>query len=159
MRWILASMLVFLFAACETTGGTWLGADIHLVDGTWISTETDCIEAATTCQLIVDEALEALPPDVRSTVVTAVLADLPTAYVTAGGEPRTAYLTAGIMSRKAIVVDLIDGSRKVIGLWCYLPSTSDASAMAADSHCTIVPLDVWRDGHAPPSLPPGTKVG
>lgn len=101
----------------------------------------------------------ALPPEVRSSVVTAVVADLPTAYVTAGGEPRTAYLTAGIMSRKAIVIDLIDGSRRVIGLWCYLASTGDRRVLAAGSHCEIAPLDVWRDGHAPPSLPPGTKVG
>jgi hypothetical protein len=51
-----------------------------------------------------------------------------------------------------MVMDLVDGARRVIGLWCYLPTSGSSSAldvMAAD--CDVAPLEFWLDGNAPPA--------
>ena len=157
------SCLITILVACQagSVAAGWRGTDVHLVDGTWIGTETACgnSDDQLECRVVVDAGLQALPPDVRSQVTRAVLTALPTAYVTASGEARTARLTAGIQTRKAIAVDLTDGTRRVVGLWCYLPYASPGDLLVGDVNCAIVPLDYWRDGNAPPSYPTGTAFG
>ena len=135
----------------------WRGENVHLVDGTWIGTETACgagddYEAAV-CRTVVDLTLTALPPHERSQVTKAAHAELPSTFVTAAGDTRTAELSVGIMTRTAVVVDLVDGSRRVIGLLCYLPSSGTGPLSVANSTCEIVPLEQWRDGNAPPDDP------
>jgi hypothetical protein len=157
--------LVLLIAACSTPPvvAGWRGTDVHLVDGTWISSETSCDDRGGTaleCRTVIDRAMKALPPDVRSGVTTAVLADLPTVYVTADGETRTARLNLGITTRKAVVINLADGTRHVIGLQCYLPYAGNGGGLIVpDVDCEIAPLDYWLDGNAPPSYPSGTTTG
>jgi hypothetical protein len=156
--------LILLLAACTTgpSAAGWRGSNVHLVDGTWIGTETACGDGdhAIECRTVVEQAVTALAPDIRSKVTRAVLADLPTTYVTAAGETRTACLAAGIATRKAVVIELDDGTRRVIGLWCHLPySGNGGGLMVRDVDCGIDSLDYWRDGNAPPSYPPGTNFG
>lgn len=155
---------LILLAACR--GGPsvagWHGVDVHLVDATWIGTETACGEGDEDleCRTVVEQAMAALAPDVRNKVTTAVLAALPTTFVTATGETRTTPLAGGIMTREAVVIDLVDGTRRVIGLWCHLPYAGNGGGlMVRDVTCGIDPLDYWRDGNAPPSIPPGTQFG
>ncbi|MEO8570712.1 MAG: hypothetical protein ABI553_03345 [Chloroflexota bacterium] len=142
--------LSLLLAGCGASG--WHGTDVHLVDGTWIGTETACGQGddALECRTIVERTMAALPSDVRANVTKAVLADLPTTLVNFLGETHTAHLAVGIETRKAVVIDLVDGTRRVIGLWCMLPSSSDGTFLAAEATCRISPLDYWRDGNDPP---------
>jgi len=49
---------------------------------------------------------------------------------------------------------LRDGAQKVIGLWCYLPSTGAGEFQADLAKCRIAPIDDWREGHAPPPTSP-----
>jgi hypothetical protein len=132
--------LILLLAACTTgpSAAGWRGSNVHLVDGTWIGTETACGDGddAIECRTVVEQAVTALAPDIRSKVTRAVLADLPTTYVTAAGETRTARLAAGIATRKAVVIELDDGTRRVIGLWCHLPySGNGGGLMVRDVDC------------------------
>jgi hypothetical protein len=157
MRSLLLAIVVpsLAFAlACQSGMGVagWRGPDVHLVDGTWIGTETACGDSADDleCRVVVGEGLQALPADVRGRVTRAALAALPTEYVTASGEKRTARLTRGIETLKAIVVDLSEGRRRVIGLSCYLPHDSRGSLAVGHVTCAILPLEYWLDGNAPP---------
>jgi hypothetical protein len=160
----LVAAMILLLVACSTDPAVagWRGRDVHLVDGTWIGTETSCADGdvGLECRTIIEVTLQALAPDVRSRTARAVLADLPTTYVMSTGEQRTARLAAGISTRKAVIIDLVDGSRRVVGLWCHLPySGSDNRLIVRDVTCGIDPLEYWRDGNAPPSFPPGTTFG
>ena len=151
--------LSLLLSACATapvaTG--WQGENVHLVDGTWIGTETACGAGDdyddVLCHTVVDLTMAALPPDDRSKVTKAVHADLPTTFVTAAGETRTGEVSVGIQTRTAVVVDRVDGARRVVGLVCYLPSSGTGRLSAANSTCELVPLEYWRDGNAPPKYP------
>lgn len=156
-------LLTLLVAACGSgaTTGTWQGPDVHLVDGAWIGTEHSCGDAADDleCRTVVDRGRAALPLDVRDQVTKAVRADLPTTFVTSSGETWLVRLSVGIETRAAIVVDLAGGTRRVIGLHCYLPSTSAGAFADAMATCAVAPIDDWLDGHAPPTFPPLTTGG
>lgn len=151
--------LILLLSACGTapviTG--WQGEDVHLVDGTWIGTERACGAgdgyADVVCHTVVDLTMAALPSDERSKVTKAFHAELPSTFVTAAGETRTAEVSVGILTRTAVVVELVDGARRVIGLLCYLPSSGTGRLSVANSTCELVPLGYWRDGYEPPQYP------
>jgi len=155
-----AFAVVVLVAACSGAAG-WSGSDVHRVGGVWIGFERECAagDAGLECRTLVNAALKTLPADQQPKVARAVVAELPTTFVTPDGEVRTARLTVGIATRKAVVIDLIDGARRVIGLWCSLPYTSDGGLIARDVRCSADSLEYWRDGNAPPSYPPGTVFG
>lgn len=161
MRFLAA--LVLLIAACGSPPPVpgWQGVDVHLLDGRWIGTEAPCGtgDGGLECRTVVERAIAALPPDVRIQLTRASLVELPTTFVTATGETRTARLVAGVDTRKAVVIDVAGGTRRVIGLWCYLPHFAGGGLALSMVGCTTDPLDYWRDGNAPPSYPPGTKFG
>ncbi len=151
--------LVLVLAACGSAplAAGWQGPDVHLVDGTWVGAEVECDdgERGLECRPIIARAMGTLAPEVRSTVTRTVLANLPTTYVTADGEQRTASLTGGILTRKAMVMDLVGGARRVVGLWCYLPTSASGSGLDVTAvDCDVAPLEFWLDGNAPPSHGP-----
>jgi hypothetical protein len=54
------------------------------------------------------------------------------------------------MSREAVVIDRVDGSRQVVGLWCYLPFDGSSGLLIVNNvTCDVAPLDDWRDGTVP----------
>ena len=160
-RVALTILVIAFLVACRAgvPGGHWSGANVHLVDGTWISTETDCgaADAKSEYRVVLNAGLQAVAPR-RSQVTKAVVAALPTAYVTTTGEQRFARLAAGVDTLTAIVVDLTDGSRHVTILLCYIPYSSGGRLSASRVECATTALDWWRDGNAPP-YPPGTTFG
>jgi hypothetical protein len=156
IHWAVLATLILLIGACGSpVVAGWRGADVHLVDGTWIGTETACSDDNIECRTILERTSAALPSDVRSKVKSMLLAELPTTYVNASGETLPASVTGGILTREAVVLDLVDGTRSVVGLWCYLPSSSDGVLSVRDVTCDIAPLEYWRDGKVPPTAPPG----
>jgi hypothetical protein len=158
-----AGFVALLVAACGggVTTGTWQGPDVHLVDGTWIGTEHTCGDGPDDlrCRTIVERAKAALPTELRDKVTTVVLADLPTKFLTSGGEVRTGHIAVGIETLAAVVVNLTGGTRQVIGLHCYLPSDGAGKFEDAMSTCAVAPIDDWLDGQEPPTVPPGTTAG
>jgi hypothetical protein len=140
--------LVAMIGAC---GGRWQGEGVHLVDGTWIGPESACDVTDLECRTVVELAHGLVGATLADDPVRIVAVGLPETFTTTLGETRRAQLQAGIMARRAVVVDLADGLRRVIGLWCHLPRMSDGAfdAMAAD--CAVAPLEDWRDGAVPPT--------
>jgi hypothetical protein len=155
--------LLLSLAACATPPPAgWIGADVHLVDGTWIGTERECgrgeDETAVECRFVVKEGLDEVPSDLRPT--KAVVATLPTAFGTAGGETVVVRAGAGLTTYMAVVIDLADGSRRVVGLGCYLPHAADDFRLVVDiANCEEYGLDRWRDGNPPTPYPPNVKGG
>jgi len=99
-------------------------------------------------------------PSFGASITKATRVRLPTDYVTASGEARTARLTAGILTREAIVVDLSDGTRHVVGFWCQ---ESTAVVRGVEQFevvgCRPDPLDWWMSGNEPPYYPPDAVFG
>jgi hypothetical protein len=135
----------------------WQGQDVHLVDNVWIGMERTCGQGREDlgCRRIVDYGVSFAKADGLS-VASAALAALPTSFVTASGEERTARLELGVMTREAVVVDLTNGTRRVIGMMCarWLEAGAD---YPLENACVVSPLDWWVPGNAPPYYPPGTK--
>lgn len=175
---VMLAALGLMVAACGNApvAAGWRGADVHLVDGVWIGTEIDCSSGdgdlpvdslgyafshdrpSLECRTIIDRALAALEPRVRNSMTRIVLATLPGTYVTAEGKELRPRLTGGILTREAVVIDRIDGSRQVIGLWCHLPGDGQGRLHVSAVTCDIAPLDDWRDGTVPPSYDPGRDI-
>jgi hypothetical protein len=159
----LGLLLILLIAACgigAVARAGWQGPEVHLVDGAWIGAEAACAADDLECKTVIDLTMKALEPSVRAKVTRAVLATIPTEFVTSPGETRHARITAGIATRKAVVIDLAGGSRRVIGLWCHLPYSGNGGGLIVrDARCDIAPLDDWLDGNVPPSHPPGVEFG
>jgi hypothetical protein len=151
---LIVVMFVAVFVAgCSPGASGWRGDNVHLVDGTWIGREIECDVAGdqeSHCRAVVREALRLIEPEMPGRVTVARVAVLPTTFVTSSGETRVARLSAGIMAREAVVVDLADGSQQVVGLWCHA---------IEEATCDLSPLYWWLDGNAPPYIPPGTKFG
>jgi hypothetical protein len=164
---LLAVLIAVVVAACGGAPAVagWRGADVHLLDGVWIGTEYECSsgdvghgEAGVECRTIIDRATAALEPSVPNSITRIVLATLPTTYVTADGKELTPRLAGGIMTRKAVVIDRVDGSRQVIGLWCHLPTDGEGRLHVSEVTCDIAPLEDWQDGTVPPSYDPGRDI-
>lgn len=160
----LLALVALALAGCGglsflTGGPGWRGPDVHLVGDTWVGTERPCDEKDTRCRTIVALALRAVPAEIGSAATRIVLVDLPTEYVMDSGEVRRVRLAAGIDTRVAVVVDLRTGARQAIGLRCYLPSYGDGTFAASAATCNLAPLDEWRDGNVPPSIPTDVSFG
>lgn len=150
----LSVALFLLLSACGAglAAPGWQGEDVHLVNGTWVGTETACgaHDLVEECRLLVEHAMGAVDPQTRSKVASAVIADLPTMFVTATGETRTASRAGGLQSRRVVILDLADGTRLVIGLICRLPySGATGRLLVEEVTCKVDPLDEWRHGNAP----------
>jgi hypothetical protein len=159
----LLAALGIVVLGCSPSAAGWRDPGVHLVDGTWITTEHDCASGDPgedlECRTVRDETLALLPPDVRARVTRAAVADLPTHFITGTGERREARLRVGLSGYKAVVVDLSDGERRVVGAACYLPYDGDGRLRRPDVRCEPIPLSWWLEGGAPPSIPPGTVFG
>jgi hypothetical protein len=156
MRFLVS--LVVLLAACAAppTSTGWQGPDVHLVDGKWIGKETPCSSAAEDleCRIVVEQALS-LVPGIRDNVTKAARASLPTTFVMSNGEVRTGHFGGGLNSGEVVVLDLRDGTRRIVALTCYLPS-QDGHLVLSMVECRPDGLEDWRDG-AVPRYPEGTK--
>jgi hypothetical protein len=169
---VLFAAVVTIVTACGNAPviGGWRGADVHLVDGIWVGTEVECStgdgglpvfsddRTSVECRTVMDRAKAALEPSVPNSITRMVLATLPRTYVTADGKELTPRISGGIMTRKAVVIDRVDGSRQVIGLWCHLPTDREGRLHVSEVTCDIAPLEDWRDGTVPPSYDPGRDI-
>lgn len=115
-------VLAWIAAACATASG-----GIHAVDGYWIGAEHECDPAAESrawavpCTAIVAAAqrnFQATHPG--AVVLRAVLTDVPTDFTTPDGRRIQGGTAAGILTRTVVVLDLADGSRRVIGQMCHI---------------------------------------
>jgi predicted small secreted protein len=135
-----------VLAACATTTveSGWSGAGLHVVDGYWILAERQCdMRSADMCATEATLAETALSIDPRD-VVRAASAGLPTwRSVRSDGQ-----VVVVIQSRSGfayfMILDLTDGSRRVVGVSCTGVPNPDGSA-----NCRSGPFDDYRVGAAP----------
>ncbi len=129
---ILAAIVV-VAAACSEPGG-WVGEDPHVVEGNWVLAESSCDRApGAECTVAVDEAIAG--SGIAEAVVTkASTAEWPTGYRDGGGRTVLAT-TGGIAHFSAVVLDLVDGSRRLVNVLCGGPITTDAGALVSPRTC------------------------
>jgi hypothetical protein len=146
-------LLAVLLAGCSSMSGL-LGTDVHLVDSYWIGAERPCADGdpGLECRTVIEAALSVLPAG-RSPIAKATLADLPTEFRTLSGEVRRVRLSRGLDTWKAIVLDLVDGTREVAGFRCYVPYGLQNVLLVSEVQCWSAPLVDWHERDAPaPSI-------
>ncbi len=79
-----------------------------------------------------------------------MLVDLPDTYSALLDGTRRAQMTRGLDSRTALVVELANGQRRVMGFWCYL-RRSDGGLNGGAVRCETGDVGYWRDGKKPPA--------
>ena len=138
--------VLVLIAACTPAAG-WVGDGAHAVEGYWVLAESRCDQVhGTDCAIAVDAAMG--DAGLGQTDVTAAsTADWPRAYRDGHGGTilRT---TGGLMTSSAVVLDLADGSRRLVNVFCGGPVTTDDGAV-------VQPRTCGSDG----SLPDDRRVG
>ena len=135
-----------VLATCATASPspTWSGDGIHVVDGTWVLAEQPCDPISDElCRAVVTAAEAALGIDPTSVVRSATTA-LPVlkAVLPDGQVMVWMRSTSGVAA--FAVLDLADGSRRVVGIACIGVPNPDGSR-----YCDPIPLDDYRVGAAP----------
>jgi hypothetical protein len=152
---LLGLMLGALVAGCGGSHGHWTDPGVRLVDGTWIGPQLACPPARDECGAISSGARAALSDAVREQVAQVAWVSLPTHFVTAAGEERTAHLGYGIETWTAALVTLDDRRERVVGLRCYFPYTTDGGIDLSVATCTPAELTDWQDGAVPSGMVSG----
>jgi hypothetical protein len=144
LRAMVISSLVALSAivgACASESAGWAGDDVHSVDGYWLQREAACADLD--CDGMVRAALIAVEDPAGSTVTKAATAQWPRAYRDGHGGTVLMGGSGGVqMSWSAVVLDLADGSRRVVPVRC---DTGHAPTVCVQD----LEIDAPRVGHEP----------
>ena len=128
-------------AAQDTEG--WFDADVHAVDGYWMTNEMPCApELDPDCALKVEAAVEDLARREPEAVVTAAHV---AGYPVSRQPGDISVAVAGIMQPGFVVLDLADGSRRAVGLLCGPIRLEGDVAIAG---CRPSELELYRVGQA-----------
>ncbi len=140
------ALFVVAAAGCSEPAG-WVGEEPHTVDGYWVLKEQPCDRApGAECTIAVDAAIAG--SDVAEAGITgASTADWAMTYRDGGGRTILAT-TGGFVHASAVVLDLVDGSRRLVNVMCEGPITTGDGGLVSPRTC-----DVNKD------LPFGQRVG
>jgi hypothetical protein len=138
-------VLLAILAGCSTpTSPRWADDGIHIVDGYWILAEKPCdLASSDPCVVAVDTAEIEMAIDPK-TVVRGATAGLPHKWVRSDGQEMTVIEGTSGTPSQFVVVDLADGSRRVIAFGCLGVPSPDGSTT-----CLAYPLDRYRVGNIP----------
>lgn len=125
------------------SGAGWRDANLHAVDGIWITGEEPCgpTSADDRCRAARPVAVDAVRDTETSPPANVTITSLPHEWVNERGE-RILMTTGGISRPVVAIVDLADGRRIAVGLVCD-PSIAGSPRPAT---CFAVPgvLDSYR---------------
>jgi len=149
---VLAALL-FVVAACGIggpSGAGWRDANLHAVDGIWITGEEPCGPTSSDdlCRAARVAALARVRADHAGTppLEVVALARLPSRWFNARGE-QVLMITGGISRPAIVIVDLSDGRRVAVGLICDPTITTEGQpARAASCFDVATVLDPYRVG-------------
>jgi hypothetical protein len=131
----LVALVVFVVACSEPAG--WVGADPHVVEGHWVLAETPCDRApGADCTIALDAAIAGSGID-ETRITDASTAEWPTGYRDGGGRTILAT-TGGIVHDSAVILDVADGSRRLVNVRCGGPITSGDGALVEPRTCDDV---------------------
>ena len=138
-------MLLAILAGCSTpTGPRWADEGVHIVDGYWVLAEKPCdLASSDPCVVAVDTAEAKLAIDPKA-VVRGATAGLPRKWVRSDGQEMTVIEATSGTPSQFVIVDLNDGSRRVIAFGCLSVPNPDGSTT-----CLAYPLDRYRVGNMP----------
>jgi hypothetical protein len=119
---------VALFAAVPRS--RWEDPDAHVVDGYWLDAETVCpFEQPTVCVRRIDAAIESLTErEPAARVVATRLAEPANAYFDGSGKA-TILWASGCCSYHVAILEVADGTCRLIGVTCGPSSTDDGGAV------------------------------
>ncbi len=152
-RVALLAALAGLITSCgigRPSGAGWHDANLHVVDGIWITGEKACgpTSADDRCRAARPVAVAAVRDSEGPQPSSVTIARVPHEWVNDRGE-QILMTTGGISKPVVAIVDLADGRRVAVGLMCD-PTIGGNPARPAT--CFVVPdvLDPYRvDGHGP----------
>lgn len=134
------------------SGRGWHDANLHAVDGIWITGEDPCDPTSSDdrCRAAQAVAIDQVRAADRSSATSVAIARLPRDWVNDLGE-HILTTTSGISKTIVAIVDLADGRRVAVGMRC--DPTIDGNP-ARPATCVVVPdlLDSYRvdgSGFAP----------
>lgn len=139
------ALIGILLGACSgPTTPHWSDDGVHVVDGYWILAEQPCQITADGCLAAVKAAETSLDiaPD---RVARAATARIPNHWTRADG--RTVIVLA-TTQRDFVVLDLVDGSRRVVVYGC-----GGVSVVEGTRPCGAYADDTYEVGHSPPIGP------
>jgi hypothetical protein len=146
IRLAVLALTMLAAAACSEPAG-WVGEDPHAVEGYWVLKETPCDRApAADCTIAVDAAIAGSDLD-DAEIAAASTADWSSGYRDGGGRTVLAT-TGGIVHASAVILDLADGSRRIVNVLCGGPITTGGGALVSPRTCDVNAL-----------LPLGQRVG
>lgn len=104
----------------------WEDPGAHIVDGYWLDVETVCpFERPTVCVPRIDAAIESLTErEPAARVVATRLAEPANAYFDGSGQA-TILWVSGWCSYHVAILEVADGTRRLIGVTCAPMSTDD----------------------------------
>jgi hypothetical protein len=142
---LIGRALAFAIAiACAVpTTPHWSDDGVHVVDGTWIVAEHPCATTAGDCLAAV-RAAEGSMDIAPDRVVRAATAGIPNHWTRADGQTIIVLATT---QRDFVVLDLADGSRRVIIYGCGGVSVDGTQP------CGAYADDTYQVGHSPPVEP------
>ena len=153
----LASALRFAFlaivvgvTACTTGHGNphWIGDGLHVIDGYWMLAEQPCGSSATDeCDVAIRSALAALGI-APATVTKGAIATPPGSWARADGEVILGNF-AGLAHPLFAILDLADGTRRVVGLSCTGTRIDGTGTLMSLPICQPFAMDRYRVGNAP----------
>jgi hypothetical protein len=142
--------IVVVVAACATGHESphWVGAGLHVVDGHWMLAEQPCGSGAPNeCDVAIMSARAALGI-AEASVTTAAIATPPGSWVGSDGK-LTLGNFAGLVQPWFAILDLADGTRRVVGLSCTGTVTDGTGVLVNLPICQPFGMDRYRVGNAP----------
>jgi hypothetical protein len=144
--------VVVVAAACATTPTSphWLGKGVHVVDGYWMLAEDPCGSVAPdACGDAISSARAALGLSAEM-VIRGATATPPTSWMTAEGHVVLGTY-AGLSQPRFAILDLAEGTRRVVGLSCTGTMTDGTGTVVRLPSCQPSPMDRYRVGNDPGS--------
>jgi hypothetical protein len=142
--------IVVVVAACGTGHESphWVGDGLHVVDGHWMLAELPCGSSAPNeCDVAMRSARAALGIAAAS-VTRGAIATPPSSWVGADGQLILGAF-AGLAQPWFAILDLADGTRRVVGLSCTGTLTDGTGALVSLPMCQPFAMDRYREGNAP----------
>ena len=138
-------VLLGILAGCSAPSSPhWADAGVHIVDGYWILGEKPCdLASSDPCVVAVETAEAKMAIDPKA-VVRGATAGLPRTWVRADGQEEVVLESTSGSGSEFVVLDLVDGSRRVIAFGCLGVPNPDGSTT-----CLAYPLDEYRLGNTP----------
>ena len=141
-RWSLL-VAAFLAMGCGRTG--WNDPGLRVVDGQYVVGERPCPASdAAACSAIGSAAEAALRSEAVS-VRAISIADLPIDWRDATGQ-QVLHTFGGLGQTEIAVVDLADGSRRAIVLYCIGPIRDDDGEIVSEMQCESSQADTYAVG-------------